>query len=58
MKSMELFIPHSLIPCPKPDRSERILIVDDDPGMRDLLADMVKGLGHEAIAVEVLVVEG
>jgi len=29
----------------------RILIVDDDPRMRELLADMVEGLGHEPVSV-------
>jgi len=31
-------------------RPARILIVDDDPEMRELLTEMVEGLGHEAVA--------
>ena len=33
------------------DRPARILIVDDDAGVRDLLAEMVMGLGYQAIPV-------
>lgn len=29
----------------------QILIADDDPGIRDLLRDMVEGLGYEAISL-------
>lgn len=36
---------------PRIDRSARILIVDDDPGIRELLTAMVEGLGHEGVAV-------
>lgn len=34
-----------------PAHRARILIVDDDPRMRELLADMVEGLGHEPVSV-------
>ncbi len=36
---------------PSIGRSARILIVDDDARVREMLTDMVEGLGHEAIAV-------
>ncbi len=32
-------------------RPARILIADDDPGVRELLTEMVEGLGHEAVLV-------
>lgn len=35
----------------KASRPARILIVDDDPPLRELLTDMVEGLGYKAVAV-------
>jgi putative two-component system response regulator len=34
-----------------PEQRARILIADDDPRMRDLLMEMVDGLGHQGVAV-------
>jgi putative two-component system response regulator len=36
---------------PRIGRRARIIVVDDDPGMRELLTAMVEGLGHDAVAV-------
>ncbi len=48
---MGLFDPEATLSDRKSARRTRILIVDDDPGMRELLVGMVEGLGHEAVAV-------
>ena len=46
-----LFDPQSAISNRKSDRQARILIADDDPAMRELLAGLVRDLGYEAVTV-------
>ncbi len=38
-------------PLPRAERPARILIAEDDPAMRELLAGLVTTLGHEALTV-------
>ena len=36
---------------PGPGRPPRVLIAEDNPGMRETLAHLVRGLGYDAVAV-------
>jgi signal transduction histidine kinase/ActR/RegA family two-component response regulator len=38
--------------APRPGRSARILVVDDEPPVREVLVDLLAGQGHEVIACE------
>jgi len=37
-------------PVPRADRSARILVVEDDPAVREVLVDVLGGQGHEVVA--------
>lgn len=39
-------------PGPGPVKRARILVVDDEPGVRSILADFVQALGHEVVLAE------
>lgn len=51
MNRGQQFTPQSAIANRQSERRVRILIAEDDPGMRELLAEFVAALNHEAVAV-------
>jgi signal transduction histidine kinase len=39
-------------PPPRPDRRARILVVEDEPAVREVLVDVLAGQGHEVVACD------
>jgi CheY-like chemotaxis protein len=44
--------PPPSLPAPRADRSARILVVEDEAAVREVLVDVLEGQGHEIVACQ------